>query len=140
MKTSSENHRQPSKTHFTRFFAKRASVFAMVIIAGLMVLTSCAAITMARSEHDPRPGYADKLRRLHRQVFAEARQTERVFDMHEISSLEISPCLHHTINIVHGGDRVIVRYYEWVDGHYSLTISDGALVLEETIPYRDWDG
>lgn len=82
--------------------------------------------------------YYDSLDELKDLVFENARMTEREFD--DISSLNIVTTGDH-ISVTQGGDKLTVRYYEWLDNGYRLNVKNGMLILSQNnLPYLRENG
>lgn len=66
-------------------------------------------------------------------VFDEAKLTEREFDI--AAALNISTASEN-IKITRGGDKMIIRYYQWLDNQYSITENNGKLTFRGNwLPY-----
>lgn len=59
----------------------------------------------------------------------EVKVTER--ELENTSLLNISSGADH-VNITRGGEKLYIRYYEWLENQYSLDINNGELTLKET--------
>ena len=67
-------------------------------------------------------------------VFAEPRVTELTFD--DVTALDLN-IWNDAIQIVTGGDILTIRYYEWMEDHYTLTVTGGTLTLQHNLPRGD---
>ena len=70
--------------------------------------------------------YHTDLSVLHYLVFEEARATSHEFD--DISALIIMPFSIDNVRITTGGERLTVRYYEWLDALYSFYLCDNGVL------------
>ena len=73
----------------------------------------------------------DSIDELKHLVFDQAKLTERYFD--DVTSLDIAT-IYDNIKITRGGDKVFIRYYEWMEDQYTLNVSDGKLKLNYNAP------
>ena len=80
-------------------------------------------------------GENDNINELKALVYDKAIIIEREFS--NLTSLDIGTSFD-SIKITCGGDKLKVRYYEWLDNEYSLVVADGNLSLKQDgIPYRE---
>jgi hypothetical protein len=76
--------------------------------------------------------HANTHRELYALVYPKPRLTEYTFN--HIDKLYID-ARHDDIRITQGGDTYIIRYHEWLEGHYILSGEDGNVRLEYAMPY-----
>ena len=77
--------------------------------------------------------YSDCYDELRALVFDEPRQSEIVLS-NEIITLELNTA-YENIHIVSGGERLTIRYYEWLEGQYELREENGHIIIETSIPF-----
>lgn len=77
---------------------------------------------------DNNPDVYNNLDELKKLLYDEAKVTEREFE--SVSSLNISSGNDH-VSVSHGGDKPLIRYYEWIENQYSLEINNSELILKE---------
>ena len=70
--------------------------------------------------------YYDNVDELKKLVYDDAKVIERKYD--NVSALKISTAADN-VKITSGGNKLIVRYYEWLNDEYSLDIKNGELSL-----------
>ena len=71
--------------------------------------------------------YHEDLNVLHGLVFDEVRSVSLEFT--NVLSLDVTAFTDTNVNITVGGDKLIIRYYEWLQNQYSIYLEDGVLTL-----------
>jgi len=78
--------------------------------------------------------YHDDLNELSKLLFEEARLTEIEFD--DITAVDISASFDNIV-ITTGGDKLMVRYFGWLENQYALHADNGNLTISQgDIPYH----
>jgi len=76
--------------------------------------------------------YNDDLNQLHAMVYDEPRLIEHIFDY--VNSLNII-LVSDSVNITTGGDQLVIRFYEWMEGQFAVDSTQGNINLAWSPPY-----